>query len=499
MIDEITFQKSEGGQTRAYLHAAQGADDKMLYDIICDLSDRGWQATPYSISGKPLLEVHGFSSEKKLIEKFKKSGALQGAYTHIPTKEDKLSFTQQVRKRSLGASGMAYLVGDVSFSMYGYKDHEPWNLAGGILYGAGTTSLLIGGRKDQSDLQTREIARRMVAHFKDIDLNLPENCSLKSITEDHKNGLIKNGDDLLRRYPSEMMNLFFAAAGACIAIAAHKSLKKPPIKLDSEEVTQVFSRLQRESKVPLSRDDTWKRMKSNHKLESILDIGLGAMTGISGLFAMSVKEKARDPDEPPKHGLEAAWQWIREKPLAVAGMGYMVSTMCHFASTMIARKWAGDERRKAVGWRLTFVLANLVAEVLLAISSKGHGEGVKSDGHVDNTVIALAADLIVKQPKAMQEYLINHMAGFLGRPDVLAMKDEEAAVLLQMQVEALRKNPWAMASQAASKQKEGTAVAQAAPEPKKIVLAPSQMAGKPLWETRIQAKDGGAPQLSTPA
>ncbi len=125
--------------------------------------------------------------------------------------------------------------------------------------------------------------------------------------------------------------------------------------------------------------------------------------------------------------------------------------------------------------------ANLVAELLLAISSKGHGEGVKSDNSVDNTIISLAAELIVKQPKAMQNYLIDHMADFLARPDVLALKDTDTSRILRQQVEAMRNNPWAQASG-------------------KVRLAePTPSTETPVWQAKMVTREAGEPswQLSS--
>src|SRR5690606_8693557 len=155
-------------------------------------------------------------------------------------KENKLSLSETIKKRSLAASGAFYLIGDASFTRYGYGDRSKLNVAAGLLYGAGTLSLLMGGRKDQSDLQIRAISRKMAQHFRDLEVALPEECSLDSIARDHKRGLIKKADDLLRRYPSEMMNLFFAAAGACIALAAYKSNVKG--HASEQDVQEVFQR-----------------------------------------------------------------------------------------------------------------------------------------------------------------------------------------------------------------------------------------------------------------
>lgn len=183
----------------------------------------------------------------------------------------------------------------------------------------------------------------------------------------------------------------------------------------------------------------------HHHRESYMDIGLGLTTLGSGLFGMLVKEKAPDPDK-PKQGIAAhTWDWVQAHPLSVTAAGYMVSTMCHAVSTAIAHVNGNSERRKTVGWRAVFVGTNVLAEILMSISSKGHGKGVKSDASVDETVLALSAETIARQPQAMQAGLIEYVGKFLGRDDVLAMNDESIRSRLQQAVEEMRGNPWAVA------------------------------------------------------
>jgi len=82
----------------------------------------------------------------------------------------------------------------------------------------------------------------------------------------------------------------------------------------------------------------------------------------------------------------------------------------------------------------------------------------------------------------MQDQLIDYMAKFLGRPDVLAMKDEEVTNLLRRQVESLRRNPWAVAETASQ------------PAEKRIAAALSAKDG-PAWQGRLAA-ESPAPHLS---
>jgi hypothetical protein len=166
----------------------------------------------------------------------------------------------------------------------------------------------------------------------------------------------------------------------------------------------------------------------------------------SGLFATVVKEKKRDPDDPPAKGLAGLWERMREHPLAVAAAGYTVSTAFHAGSTWKAYREAkrtGDQLRlRSVPGRALFVSMAFLSEFLLAISSKGHGEGVQSDASVRDSALSLAADMVASQPRDTQAALVDSLADFMSRPDVLAMKNERARALLHEQVEAMRRNPW---------------------------------------------------------
>ena len=222
------------------------------------------------------------------------------------------------------------------------------------------------------------------------------------------------------------------------------------------------------------RHEAVHTLEKFHKTSSWLDVGLGSMTFGSGMFANIVDEKVPDPDAPKKEGAAAAWEYIQQHPMTVAGVGYMISTLCHAASTGIEWKIGTTEGKKAIFDRGVFVATNLMAELLVAISSKGHGKGVKSDTSIDNTTLALAADLIAKQPPEMQQELIDHVSAFLGQPDVLAIKDTQAKKQLQEQVELLRKNPWCCFTENKnSLQKPASAVSTPAWQSKVINQAPA--------------------------
>lgn len=515
LIDEVIFRTTERGAIRAYMHATPSVDANSLQDMINGLRKEGMACIPYSMKGKPMLEVRGFKWQTQLVSLLEKNQWTTGPSTYVLDKEDQLSFKEKLKKRSLEASGWLYSVGDAAFFGYGFLDNSPLDMAAGIFYGLPTPVLIAFDRNDQSDFQIKDAARKLADYLKKEEL--PQDCSLQAITTDHKKGLIQTTNDLFRRYPSEFMNLSYAAAGACIMTAGIKHMKRgapdeaiagwakhfmgtsTPAGIESglkavsekkpsAEAIKTFLK-EAESKAP----DILKKAKAEaHKhntTENWLNIGVGSFTMASGIFGTVVKEKARDPDDPKKTGAAGMWEWVQERPLTITGVGLMVSTMLHAVSTTIAMKGHDDAHKKAVWLRVLFVGSALLAELMVAISSKGHGQGVVSDNSVDTSVIALAAEMIVKKPSHMQDYLIDYVAKFLSRPEVLAMKTEDVTKQLREQVEAMRKNPWALTQ--ASKDQTTAAVP---------VADAKGFAAKPDWKNKVasaQPSTGTQPHLST--
>jgi len=445
VIDEVNFEVSDGGSRRAYIHALPNTNDNTLAQISTTIAKRGWQTVPHTLNGKATLEIRGFGRDQQVNNVLFENDWVHGPADIEAEKKDSKKFTDVIKKRSLLLSGLSFLISDTFFTIYGQKGNSPLNTAAGLSYLAGGVASTVFARKDTPDLQIKEIAGKMAEHMRDKDINLPDDCSLKSITEDKHKGLIKTSDDFFRRYPSETMNTLFGIAGACISTAALKNrvfLKEIPGK--------AIADMMEKKGAGFTFDMAKKEVVKNMKSEGWWDAGLGAMTMSSAAFGNLVEEKAHDPDTPRKHGLPGIWEWIQERPLAVTGVGYLVSTGCHTVSTAKAWKNGDSEARKAVRWRGLFIAWSIVGEILLAFSSKGHGKGVVSDKSVDTSVISLAADLISKQPPAKHNDLIDYMSGFLGREDVLAMKDSNVKDLLTHQVELMKNNPWAKCVAAAS-------------------------------------------------
>jgi hypothetical protein len=489
VIDEITFKKTENGAVRAYLHAGADVTPDKIKPILEVFKTNGWQAVPFNLDGKPTLEVRGLKTEEKFIEFLKEQQWVQGA-VEITRKEKPLSFMDKFKKRTLQASGVAMTIADTGFIIYGLKEaklhktidptHEKRDFRealAGLAYLSGSTALGVYGRNDQSDLQVRDVAKAILKHAKDKGLVVPEDSAVQSVGGTRKENVLTKTHNFLRTHPSEVGNMAYFTAGLLISSSAlqNRALAKPRPGMTPQQIKEM-------------RKGGWG------------DTALGASTMVSGLIGTLVKEKAEDPSAQNKVGLDKWWDKLKRSPLTIASLGYMGSTLCHAYTTYIERKEAirasadmslsmkerqlAGLKRQAVPWRVLFIGATLVGEVLLAVSSKGHGEGVQVDDTVDQSVYAVTADLIARQPANVRTGLIDYMSGYLADPKVLGGNRLKITKELTADVECLLKNPWVVGAGQAQDNAVSTPIATA-----KV---------PPNWQVKVSASPPAAqPSLST--
>lgn len=449
LIDTVTFVPTEKGGVRGYLHAKDQATPEQLGELTAKLREHKLEVIPFMLNHEPTLEVRGFKKEHILVNVLTKEGAVAGKPEIEKTAADKLSLLDQFRKRTLEATGWTYLVGDYGFFTYGAKEADRLVMAGAVAYFLGTLSLVFYGRNDQSDLQVHDMAKNIEGFLKQEKVPLPEGTALHAVAKDTHKSLAETLNEFGKRYPSEIFNSVTALAGVFVATSAFKN------KIHFKPLPHMDARAIREM-----------------RHEGYMDFGLGALTAASGMLATLVKEKKPDPDDPTTYGTDWIWEKVQEHPLAISGVGYMGATACHAGSTVKAYREAirvGDTHRLAsVPRRALFVGMALISELLLAISSKGHGEGVTSDDSVDKSAYAMAAELIAKQPPEHREWHIQHLAGFLQQPNVMAEAYDTVEKELRKQVSELEKNPWVKA--------DGIV----APKPAEPPSAPAPLAPRPI-------------------
>lgn len=488
LIDEVRVVTNANGGHRAYLHARTDATADQLNEIQRRLSTLGYKCVPISEQGKPLLEVRGFKKTDEFCGYLKNHGWCAGKEDVITLKSDVVSKKEKFANQTLKATGIVYNVGDAAYLTYavrGFK-HEKDNLSkvkglldgdvlklnedrlaklakatteteqkalsrvitkdgllasaklahkggvldvgGGIGYALGSYALTAFGNKDQSQYEIKNNAKKVQSFMRKEGMAVPEDSAAHEVTKKEHRSTWQKFKDFGRKHPSEILNTVYVGVGLLLAAASIERVRANWIK------GEKFNS-------PLHVDVR----------NDVKDIGLGAITMTSALTGLLVKEKKREPDEPKKTGIARVGQWIQEKPLRATGVGYFISTLFHGWATLGKYK-AGDEFvRKTVFYRGVFVAANIVAEALLFASSKGHGQGVKSDHSTDDTVIAMSAELIAKQNPTYQSQLIDQVAGHLSAADSLGGKAETIASKLREQVAMIQKNPWCASKSTAPK------------------------------------------------
>jgi len=476
-VSSIRLVKGESGASRAYLKAGESTDAKALSASIQALTKAGYIVSPCNFEGEQLLEVRKFKKFEDIHKVLSAANSVSGEPEKHNLEDDKFSLRKWFKKQSLIVSSLFYLVGDFCYIKYekvntGVKEtkkHEKreainaairtkggsesemmpeikphknniWDWLAGYGYLTGSSSSLASMimRGDTSGIELGEISRRVLSAFKDAGVEINENLPIFSTSKlnDTRNPLSR----AFQTYSAEMMNLSFATAGLAIA----KDNAETAIRLREEE-----------KKYGKYYDFKNDKRHQDDKLVAALDVALGSGTITSGVASSVIKEQPIDVNKPKKDGADGVVDYLKERPLRIAGAGYIVSTIIHLVSSLKERASIQEENKTReeskkfpithTAWRLGFVIANLVAETIMYFSSKGHGTGVKSDDSIDATTIGMVAQIIHNQPAEMRAELIKRMAPAIAKVDILNIKIETAAELLTAQVAALDANPWSKA------------------------------------------------------
>lgn len=428
ILDEVAILTNESGGTRAYLHAAAGTRPDQLLQIQTSIEHLGWKAVPIVHDGKPVLEVRGFKKHAAALKTLRDNGWTQGEPATTALDGDVRTSKQKLENATLRAAGLSYNVGDTAYLWYTvqkFLDHRleatatrmgnffnGLDIAGGIGYAMGSLALTKYGSRDQSQNTIQEASRKVQNYLRREGCAVNDQSALRKVVKDPKRNFWGQLDHTFAKYPSETLNSVYVGVGAVLSAAAFY------------RTITAFNAGDRETAI----EEAW-------------DVGLGTITAASALTGLLVKEKKIEDDERRK-GLGRVLDWIQEKPLRATGFGYMVATLFHANSTRLKYKKNDPVVRKSIIGRAIFVGANVVAEILMALSSKGHGTGVKPDESVDQTVIAATAESLLHYPEHERLRLIDQLAGYMASPEVLGGKVDDIATQLRNYVDALKNNPW---------------------------------------------------------
>ena len=451
-IDDVQVLKNSTGGLRAYVHAAANSNAEQLAATKRAFETSGFKTVATVVDDRPVLEVRGFKKPSDITRVLMSEKAVTGVDKIQHEAGDKRSSREKMRNATLTMAGLSYNIGDIGYMSYAFDKFDMHNkplhllpenmhadqkmqnffnmmdIVAGAGYAIGSLALTRYGHSDHSQAMIENNAKKVKSYLAENGIEVPKDSMLAVNSKEKKQSFLGKIDHFCRKYPSEVFNgiyifvgIFLGASAAYRAVRAHTLAHANPLKIDSE-------------------------LLKTAKVEA-LDVGLGAMTFASALTGLAVKERKIEPEE-RRHGLGRVLDWIEEKPLRATGVGYAISTGFHGYSTYKNIKMGDLVAKKTFIGRGIFVAANVVSEALLFISSKGHGEGVKPDPSVDQTVIAATAELIHKQPEAERASLTQRLAGYMASNEVLDGKAEDIAKQLNAHVKSYQNNPWVSKQQA---------------------------------------------------
>lgn len=424
---------NESGGMRAYLHANVAASSEQLRSIKQMLRERGLQCVPTIVEGVPVLEARGFEKKEDFLALVNQVGLISGAPAITQDPGEQRSFVEKAKSSTLRLAGYSYNIGDLAYMYYAtapvVKDWAASNkesrffgvvgVVAGIGYALGSLCLTFFGAKDQSLNIIKSSTSKIERFARKEGYAVPPESSIAFVNAEPDRSFFGKIKATLARYPSEALNTIYTGVGLCISAASFYKGTRPVSHLVGEELIAA----------------------KRHNRNELIDVGLGAVTATSALIGITVKETKRVEGDPKRTGIGGIVDWVKEKPLRATGIGYGIATGWHALSTY--NHWKdGTEPRKYLYGRVIFIAANVFSEIMLAISSKGHGSGVKPDTSVDDSVMATAAELVLRQPTEKREAIIHQLSGYMASPEVLAMKADDVEKSLRAHINLLDNNPW---------------------------------------------------------
>ncbi len=483
-VGRVTLRPCSTGAVRAYLHAGEHATPEVLNALLQPMregrtivdKERNWQFIPTELDGQPVLEVRGFGKPNHLLVSLTERGLTKGGKEVTKEPQDKISGSSWIRSQALKLSGFLYITGDISFGLYGFlgknKDGKRKTdvVIASVFYALGSLMLTFFAR-DTSTQRLRDVSGLLSEELGKHGIRSDGNTAVGQINDDSRTRPLDRIGNFMRKYHAEGMNLGFAVSGLAQIVGSTKNLA----------AIKEGTLLKREDRNYVNPNEA-----SFHRNNALMDLGVGIMTTGSSLTTVltpekSSEEKARMRAEPTSV-VGRAVNWFREQPMRISGYGLSTSTVLHFFSSLRNLKYANSytknpeklvglhpskaedvqEERNSFGFRMIFVVTNLMAELMMTLGHKGHGEGIENDDGVVKSACAMAAELIAQEPSSKQADLLHTASTLLARPSVLGGKAEDYVPLLQAQLAAQNAHPWRM---------QRTALTAAQPAPS--LLAPS--------------------------
>ena len=479
LVDTVHLLQNDKGGLRAYLYADNGKDTEKLRLLKQTLRAKGYECVPVLYKDQPVLEVRGYKTNDELMGYLGELHALKGKPEVTAAEGDVRTTKQKFASATLKMAGLSFNIGDVAYMSYVtgpvlktiHENHnakalfpktkllkgvgfaEYLDILAGIGYAIGSTCLTVFGSKDQSINTIKETTSKIERFSRTEGYNIAPESSIAFVNHKHHRDLWGSIKETVGRYPSESLNSIYVGVGTVLAGAAlHRATKvidEKTIAKAKEEFVAGIEKLERKPvKVPTaSKDITSDMVRKNlisERTSDRVDVGLGFVTAASAITGLAVKEQKHLEGDSKRHGIGGVIDWVKEKPLRATGYGYLLATAFHAVATKI--KW--DNRgvtgkgKGFLAYRGVFIATNVLSELLMAVSSKGHGAGVKPDSSIDESIISTAAELVLRQPENTRDAIISQLSGYIASPEVLAVKADKVETSLREHLKKLDQNPW---------------------------------------------------------
>jgi hypothetical protein len=490
-VGSIVLRHSESGATRAYLMPNTQVDSALLqgklqnfYDQVTPRSHmRNWQIMPTSFEGQPAIEIRNYGKLDNLLRELKTHSLIDGNKMAVKKEpQDKTNFGDMLAKRALFISGILYLIGDISFYIYGKLGKRKTNDGpaeekkaeqfAGMAYAFGSLSLMLFSR-DPSVLQLRDIGKTLSDGLARNGVEFNPESSLGRVSDLKQLSAFQRFNHYAQKHHSEAMALGFGASGVAQMIGPGTDLRT------LGKANKEFDASTDPAKIEKNRFDT---------INSRVDFTVGTMTALASALTIAVPEKGEEElakSAKETNPLKRAINWFTDKPLRIAGYGYMGSTILHTVSSVRQLKHANKLLKKfddpnqqndpalklydkdelkntktSFSFRMVFVVTNLLAELIMTLGSKGHGAGVKADDSIMRSATAMAAEVIEQQPAEKREDVAALMATLLASKKALGGKPQDYTAAITAAREEYRNNPW---TPVANTQSEPVVATQPAP------------------------------------
>lgn len=294
-VAEIALRKSADGGARVFICAC---DDLSLADaekIKETLEKAHLAVVATEREGRACLEVRGTRTLAPVESALRAAGFINGTPDVSHVDNPKFSLKEKFKNNMMFIYGVANVIADMGYIAYGQmkeklhseghsEGKKAWeDKAAGLSYMAGSATFTFFGRGDKSNHHVRDVALalRQELHSRGVDLS-DDSAAVSFSIPHHQRSMMHRAKHVLQKHTSEIGNTFTGTAGALIMKGA---------------------------------------LKSDNPRTRLVDSALGVSTMVGGYGAALVKEKAPDPEHPPKGMFGKAKAWVQKNPNSLAGGG----------------------------------------------------------------------------------------------------------------------------------------------------------------------------------